>query len=80
MRPASAVARRSHGLARQLRTPWDLALENLSPATPGDTGVEHILAVLQEQLARLDQLGARIAAAHLDAAIQQLRLEQARRC
>ncbi|MDJ0641370.1 MAG: hypothetical protein QNJ15_01000 [Erythrobacter sp.] len=43
----------------------------------GDVNVAAILAVLEHQLAQLDRLGAGIAAAHLDAAIQQLRLDQA---
>jgi hypothetical protein len=55
-------------------------VENLSQAAPGDTGAHPILAALEQQLCRLDQLGAHIAAAHLDAAIQQLRLDQARTC
>ncbi len=33
-----------------------------------------IIAALEKQLARLDDLGAHIAAAHLDAAIQHLRM------
>ncbi|MEL6529174.1 MAG: hypothetical protein AAGK01_06345 [Pseudomonadota bacterium] len=37
-----------------------------------------ILTVLEQQLASLDRIGATIAAAHLDAAIQQLRIDQAR--
>jgi hypothetical protein len=54
-------------------------VENLSPAAPYNTGVHDILIALEQQLSALDQLGAHIAAAHLDAAIQQLRLDQARR-
>jgi hypothetical protein len=51
-------------------------LENQCNATPGDNGVANILATLEEQLAALDRMGAHIAAAHLDAAIQHLRLKQ----
>jgi hypothetical protein len=52
-------------------------LENQSIATPSDNGVASILAALEEQLGALDRIGAHTAAAHLDAAIQQLRLKQA---
>lgn len=52
---------------------WDLTLENLSTNAPHTTDACTILAALEVQLAALDQLGARIAAAHVDAAIQQLR-------
>lgn len=44
----------------------------------GNTGVQDILIVLEAQLAALDRMGAHIAGAHLDAAIQQLRIDQAR--
>lgn len=54
-------------------------MENVSPAAPCDSGALHILAALEQQLAALDRRGAHIAAAHLDAAIQQLRLDEARR-
>jgi len=53
-------------------------LENHSPSAPCDTGTQAVLAALEQQLAALDRLGLHIAAAHLDAAIQQLRLDQAR--
>jgi hypothetical protein len=53
-------------------------LENLSNAAPGDYGVGSILAALEEQLTALDRIGAHIAAAHVDAAIQHLRLTQAK--
>jgi len=39
--------------------------------------VAPILAVLEQQLVELDRLDVGIAAAHLDAAIQQLRFDQA---
>jgi hypothetical protein len=57
----------------------DLVLENISPAAPCNTDAQHILAALEQQLAALDMRGDHIAAAHLDAAIQQLRLDQVRR-
>jgi hypothetical protein len=57
---------------------WDQILENLTSATPCDPGVRTILAALEQQLAALDRIGAHIAAAHLDAAIQQLRRDQVR--
>ena len=57
---------------------WDLTLENRSHTTPDIIGALAIIAALEKQLAALDQAGAAIAAAHVDAAIQQLRLDQAR--
>jgi len=47
--------------------------------SPGSPGLPHIIAKLEKQLAALDRMGAHIGAAHLDAAIQHLRLEQTRR-
>jgi hypothetical protein len=44
--------------------------------TPGDHGVAAIIAILEQQLTILDQFGLRIAAAHLDMTVQQLRLDQ----
>jgi hypothetical protein len=41
--------------------------------------LHHIIAKLEKQLAALDRMGTHIGAAHLDAAIQHLRLEQTRR-
>ncbi len=58
---------------------WDLTLENLSTNAPRHTEACTILAALEVQLAALDQLGARIAAAHVDAAIQQLRRDMSAR-
>ncbi len=49
----------------------------MTSSPPRDPGVQTILAALEEQLAALDAIGAHIAAAHLDAAIHQLRLDQA---
>ena len=54
-------------------------MEKLTAAEPRDTGPHMILAALELQLAALDKIGAHIAAAHVDAAIQQLRLDQSRR-
>jgi hypothetical protein len=53
-------------------------LDKVNAAEPGKPGMPEIIAALEQQLAALDRIGAHIAAAHLDAAIQQLRLEQAR--
>jgi len=53
-------------------------LENLSSPAPDASGVQAILVALELQLAALDRIGAHIAAAHCDAAIQQLRLDLAR--
>lgn len=53
-------------------------MENLTSTEPCANSVHVIVAVLKQQLAALDKIGAHIAAAHLDAAIQQLRLDQAR--
>jgi hypothetical protein len=52
-------------------------LEPHTTDTPSDHGVAAIIATLEQQLAILDRLGLRIAAAHLDMSIQQLRLGQA---
>jgi len=57
---------------------WDLKVENLQPTVPDAPCVLTVLAALELELANLDRLGAHIAAAHLDAAIQQLRLDQVR--
>lgn len=62
----------------QIRTSWDPTLENHILATRDSHGAVAILSALEEQLAALDRIGAHIAAAHLDAAIQQLRIDQAR--
>ncbi|QDH35028.1 hypothetical protein [Porphyrobacter sp. YT40] len=48
-------------------------MNTLSPAVPCDGGAQTILAALEAQLAALDGMGAHIAAAHVDTAIQQLR-------
>jgi len=53
-------------------------LENHLATAPDGSGVQSIIAALEQQLAALDRIGAHIAAAHCDAAIQQLRLDQAR--
>jgi hypothetical protein len=54
-------------------------VENLSPTAPGDPRVPAVIAALERELAILDQIGAHIAGAYLDAAIDHLRREQARR-
>ena len=53
-------------------------MENLTPTAPGDARVPAVLASLERELAVLDQIGAHIAAAYLDAAITQLRRDQVR--
>lgn len=53
-------------------------MENPSENHPGEPGALSILAALEQQLAALDNLGAHIAAAHVDAAVQQLRADLAR--
>jgi hypothetical protein len=53
-------------------------LENIITTAPDYSGLPAIIATLEQQLAALDAIGAHIGAAHLDAAIQQLRLDQAR--
>ena len=45
---------------------------------PADRDYAPILTTLERQLSELDRMGSMIAAAHLDAAIQQVRLDQAR--
>jgi hypothetical protein len=54
-------------------------LENLSFTATSAADAQDILAALEAQLVALDRIGAHIAAAHCDAAIQQLRLDLARR-
>lgn len=54
-------------------------METSSFAAPDDAGLPRIIAVLERELAILDAMGAHIAGAYLDAAIDQLRREQARR-
>ncbi|MFY8047971.1 MAG: hypothetical protein ACOVNS_04050 [Erythrobacter sp.] len=53
-------------------------MENIITTAPDYSGLPAIIATLEQQLAALDAIGAHIGAAHLDAAIQQLRLDQAR--
>ncbi len=65
-------------LAEQPAIAWNLTVENLTPTAPTGARVLAIMATLEMQLALLDEIGSRIAAAHLDAAIQQLRLDVAR--
>jgi hypothetical protein len=51
-------------------------LDNATSPSPDLSGLPAIIATLEQQLASLDAIGTYIAAAHLNAAIQQLRLEQ----
>lgn len=53
-------------------------MEHLNSTAPVDTGGLAILAALEQQLAALDRRGSHVAAAYLDAAIQQLRADLAR--
>jgi len=54
-------------------------LENTPTAAPDLSVLPAIIVTLKEQLAALDAIGAHIGAAHVDAAIEHLRLELARR-
>lgn len=54
-------------------------MEHLTPTASGDARVPAVLAALERELAVLDQIGAHIAAAYLDAAITQLRRDQVHR-
>ena len=60
-----------------LASAWEMTVKNLSTTVSRDVQLRSVLAALEEQLAALDRLGAGIAAAHLDAAIQQLRRDAA---
>jgi hypothetical protein len=53
-------------------------LDNITTSTPDLSGLPEIIGTLEQQLAELDGLALQIAAAHLDAAIQQLRLDRVR--
>jgi hypothetical protein len=53
-------------------------LENPTKKRLGDPGIQTIVTALEHHLAALDSFGAHIAAAHVDAAIQQLRADLAR--
>jgi hypothetical protein len=53
-------------------------LDNASSPAPEISGLAAIIAILEQQLTALDTLGAHVGAAHLDATIQQLRLDLAR--
>lgn len=57
---------------------WDTILNDPELHRPDNSGTAAILAELEKQLEALDRLGLHIAAAHLDAAIQQLRTDIAR--
>lgn len=54
-------------------------MENLTPTAPGHARVPAVLAALERELAILDEIGAHIAGAYLDAAIDHLRRDQVRR-
>jgi hypothetical protein len=54
-------------------------LENTTTSEPDYSGLPAIIAALEQQLAALDAIGAHIGAAHVDAAIEHLRLELASR-
>ncbi|TAD73109.1 MAG: hypothetical protein EAY70_12840 [Sphingomonadales bacterium] len=56
----------------------DQALEDKDISELADPELQTVLCVLEHQLAALDRRGARMAAAHLDAAIEQLRRDAAR--
>jgi len=58
---------------------WDLIVENLLPTAPGDARVPCVIAALERELTILDEIGAHIAGAYLDAAIDHLRRAQSRR-
>ena len=66
-------------MAVEIAPSWDLTLENLHPTAQRDARIFDVLAALEQQLFALDQLGAHIAGAHVDAAIQQLRRDRAAR-
>jgi len=53
-------------------------LENFPTIEPRDQGLLTILAELERQLVELDRVEARIAAAYVDAAIEQLRLDMSK--
>jgi len=53
-------------------------LDNLTAPAPDRSGLPRVIAELEHQLAELDRMNLHIGAAHVDAAIQQLRLDQAR--
>jgi hypothetical protein len=57
---------------------WDLTVEQEPLVDACELRAPAILAALEEQLAILDIIGAHLAAAHLDAAIQRFRLDQKR--
>jgi hypothetical protein len=53
-------------------------LNTTTAPAPDRSGLPRVIAALEDQLAELDRMNLHIGAAHVDAAIQQLRLEQAR--
>lgn len=53
-------------------------MNTITAPAPDRSGLPRVIAALEDQLAELDRMNLHIGAAHVDAAIQQLRLEQAR--
>jgi hypothetical protein len=53
-------------------------LNNSNHAAPDPSGLALVISALESQLVELDRMNFHIGAAHVDAAIQHLRLEQAR--
>ncbi|MEQ5786721.1 hypothetical protein J3454_02310 [Erythrobacter sp. NFXS35] len=53
-------------------------MNDLDTPAPDLSGLPCIIAVLEDQLTELDRMSLHIGAAHVDAAIQHLRTEQAR--
>ena len=53
-------------------------MNTITTPAPDRSGLPRVIAALEDQLTELDRMNLHIGAAHVDAAIQQLRLEQAR--
>ncbi|MFN4019093.1 MAG: hypothetical protein ACK4IC_01090 [Erythrobacter sp.] len=53
-------------------------MNTINTPAPDRSGLPRVIAALEDQLATLDRMKLHIGAAHVDAAIQQLRVEQAR--
>ncbi|GAB4484461.1 MAG: hypothetical protein OHK0018_16200 [Erythrobacter tepidarius] len=53
-------------------------MDKTTDPAPDRSGLPRVIATLENQLAELDRMNLHIGAAHVDAAIQQLRLDQAR--
>jgi hypothetical protein len=52
-----------------------LGVSQLKPASFDEASLKAVLNALEEQLGLLDAIGARIAAAHVSAAVEHLRLD-----